>query len=45
MNNCPEGVWRVAISSNKTLTWSDKTGRALSAKVKNKKIQALGKTS
>lgn len=21
MSNCLEGVWRVAISSNKTLTW------------------------
>ena len=34
----PEGVWQVAISSDKTLRWSDQTGRALSAKVENKKI-------
>ena len=37
MSYCPEGVWRVAISSDKTLGWSDKTGRALSAKVEDKK--------
>ena len=34
----PEGVWQVAISFDKTLSWSDQTGRALSAKVENKKI-------
>ena len=38
MRYFPEGVWRVAISSDKTLSWSDQTGRALSAKVENKKI-------
>lgn len=38
MSYFPEGVWRVAISSDKTLSWSDPTGRALSAKVENKKI-------
>lgn len=38
MSYFPEGVWRVAISSDKTLCWSDQTGRALSAKVENKKI-------
>ena len=37
MSYCPEGVWRVAISSDKTLGWSNKTGRALSAKVEDKK--------
>ena len=37
MSYCPEGAWRVAISSDKTLGWSDKTGRALSAKVEDKK--------
>ena len=37
MSYCPEGVWRVAISSDKTLGWSDKTGRALFAKVEDKK--------
>ena len=37
MSYCSEGVWRVAISSDKTLGWSDKTGRALSAKVEDKK--------
>ena len=37
MSYCPEGVWRVAISSDKALGWSDKTGRALSAKVEDKK--------
>ena len=38
MKYFPEGVWQVAISSDKTLCWSDQTGRALSAKVENKKI-------
>ena len=38
MRYFPEGVWQVAISSDKTLSWSDQTGRALSAKVENKKI-------
>ena len=38
MRYFPEGVWQVAISSDKTLCWSDQTGRALSAKVENKKI-------
>ena len=37
MSYCPEGVWRVAISFDKTLGWSDKTGRALFAKVEDKK--------
>ena len=37
MSYCPEGVWRVAISFDKTLGWSNKTGRALSAKVEDKK--------
>ena len=31
-------MWQVAISFDKTLSWSDQTGRALSAKVENKKI-------
>ena len=39
----PEGVWRVAISSDKTLCWSDQTGRALSAKVENKKNSNFSK--
>ena len=38
MRYFPEGVWQVAISFDKTLSWSDQTGRALSAKVENKKI-------
>ena len=38
MSYFPEGVWRVAISFDETLGWSDQTGRALSAKVENKKI-------
>ena len=38
MSYFPEGVWQVAISFDKTLSWSDQTGRALSAKVENKKI-------
>ena len=38
MSYFPEGVWQVAISFDETLSWSDKTGRALSAKVENKKI-------
>ena len=37
MSCFPEGVWQVAISFDKTLSWSDQTGRALSAKVENKK--------
>ena len=45
MSYFPEGVWRVAISSDKTLCWSDQTGRALSAKVENKKIPTSQKTS
>ena len=44
MRYFPEGVWQVAISFDETLGWSDKTGRALSAKVENKKIQLLKKT-
>ena len=38
MRYFPEGVWQVAISFDKTLSWSDQAGRALSAKVENKKI-------
>ena len=38
MNYFPEGVWQVVISFDETLSWSDKTRRALSAKVENKKI-------
>ena len=38
MSYFPEGVWQVAISFDETLGWSDQTGRALSAKVENKKI-------
>ena len=38
MSYFPKGVWQVAISFDKTLSWSDQTGRALSAKVENKKI-------
>ena len=38
MRYFPEDVWQVAISFDKTLSWSDQTGRALSAKVENKKI-------
>ena len=38
MSYFPKGVWQVAISFDETLGWSDKTGRALSAKVENKKI-------
>lgn len=38
MSYFPEGVWRVAISFDKTLCWSGKTGRALFAKVENKKF-------
>ena len=38
MSYFPEGVWQVAISFDETLSWSDQTGRALSAKVENKKI-------
>ena len=37
MSYFPKGVWQVAISFDKTLSWSDQTGRALSAKVENKK--------
>ena len=37
MSYFPKGVWRVAISFDKTLGWSDKTGRALFAKVEDKK--------
>ena len=36
MSYCPEGVWRVAISSDKTLGWSDKTGHC-PQKVEDKK--------
>ena len=38
MRYFPEGVGQVAIACEKTLSWSDQTGRALSAKVENKKI-------
>ena len=38
MSYFPEGVWQVAISFDETLSWSDQTGRALSAKAENKKI-------
>ena len=37
MSYFPKGVWRVAISFDKTLDWSDTTGRALFAKVEDKK--------
>ena len=37
MSYFPKGVWRVAISFDKTLGWSDTTGRALFAKVEDKK--------
>ena len=43
MRYFPEGVWRVAISFDKTLCWSDPTGRALSAKVENKKNSNFSK--
>ena len=45
MRYFPEGVWEVAISFDETLSWSDQTGRALSAKVENKKIPTSQKTS
>ena len=43
MRYLPEGVWQVAISFDKTLSWSNQTGRALSAKVENKKIPTAQK--